>query len=403
MMMSFDYSKLLNEDNSNYFTTWKDIYDDSRSLPNNFLSFLTRSVYLPLNHYKIIAAYAFIPSALARIVPYLFLWGVSGSGKSTVGKLIANLHGIDINSSSDTFAGIRNSLNDRRKRWIEIPSNNPDIPIGISKEIEVNTCMVWDDVDPSVFISKGDIYRLFKFGYDRSSDKIEVSSEVTGENHVFHCFCPKTFSSISPLHLNDQLKELRRRLIVIPTKRIEDLTEARKAELGIYGGIWEQNLLDVSSVKWKGFSGLFQKYWNLEMASLYLGTRNLLNDYVKGLNSQERAICMDLIATGVVCEIWSDEDEAIADIKEYWNWFRGEVKIGESPLLQLLGQLIKQEVKNALHGGVEVKISNQQIKAHCQIWYEQGQLLEKPNSKTINQTMNELGYRLIIGGIWIKS
>lgn len=401
--MSFDYSQLLNTDSSSYFTTWRDIYDDSKSLPDNFLDFLTRSVYLPLDHYKIIAAYAFIPSALARIVPYLFLWGVSGSGKSTVGKLIANLHGIDINSSSDTFAGIRNSLNDRRRGWINLPTADPTLPAGINKEIEVNTCMVWDDIDPRVFTSKGDIYRLFKFGYDRSSDKIEVSSEVTGENHVFHCFCPKTFSSISPLHLNEELKELRRRLIVIPTKRIEDLSEARKAKLGAYEGIWEQNLIDVSSIRWKSFSKLFKDFWNLDMARLYLTNYKLLGRHLKGLNSQERAICIDLITTGVTCGIWADEDEAINDVKEYWKWFRGEVKIGESPLLQLLKRLARQEVKNAKNGGVDVRISNQQVKVNCQMWYEQGQLLEKPSSKVINEVMNELGYRLVIGGIWIKS
>ena len=401
--MSFDYSQLLNADNTDYFTTWKDIYDDSKSLPDNFLGFLTRSVYLPLNHYKIVAAYAFIPSALASVVPYLFLWGVSGSGKSTVGKLIANLHGIDINSSSDTFAGIRNSLNDRRKGWISVPSNDPSFPNGVNKEVEVNTCMVWDDIDPSVFLSKGDIYRLFKFGYDKSSDKIEVSSEVTGENHVFHCFCPKTFSSISPLHLHEQLKELRRRLIVIPTKRIEDLSDARKTELGILGGMWQESLLDISNIKWKGFSDLFEQFWTLEMAKGYLAGKKALMGYIKGLNSQERAICVDLIATGVTCGIWSDEDEAIADVKEYWSWFKGEVKIGESPLLQLLKQLVQQEAKNAKNGGIEVRVSNQQVKAHCEMWYEQGQLLERPSSKLIRDVMNELGYRLIIGGIWIKS
>ena len=87
-------------------------------------------------------------------------------------------------------------------------------------ETEVNTIMVWDDVDPNVFIAKPDLYRLFKFGYDRSTDKIEVSSNDIGKNEVFHCFCPKVLSSIHPLHTDTRFKELHRRLLVIPTQKI---------------------------------------------------------------------------------------------------------------------------------------------------------------------------------------
>jgi energy-coupling factor transporter ATP-binding protein EcfA2 len=162
-----------------------------------------------------------LPSALCRVVPYLFLHGQSGSGKSTIAKIASYLHGISINSSSDTFAGIRNSLNDRRNSAIEIASDDPKYP-SVYRVVERNTCMVWDDIDSSVFSNSPDLYRLFKFGYDRSTDKITLSSKEVGENLEFRCFCPKVFSSISPLHLNDRFKELKRRLIVIPCKRIEE-------------------------------------------------------------------------------------------------------------------------------------------------------------------------------------
>ena len=87
--------------------------------------------------------------------------------------------------------------------------------------------MVWDDIDPSVFISSPDLYRMFKFGYDRRSDKISLSGKQTGTTLEFHCFCPKVFSSISHLHLDDRFKELKRRLIVIPCKRVEELSSDR--------------------------------------------------------------------------------------------------------------------------------------------------------------------------------
>jgi hypothetical protein len=103
--------------------TWRDIYDESLSLPDNLLSILKRTIFLPHDFYDIITVYFLLPSALCRVVPYLFLFGQSGSGKSTLAKIASYLHGVDINSSSDTFAGIRNSLNERREAQIQIESN----------------------------------------------------------------------------------------------------------------------------------------------------------------------------------------------------------------------------------------------------------------------------------------
>jgi hypothetical protein len=88
--MAFDYSVLFEEESGNC-PTWRDLYNFNGTLPDNFLHLLKQVVVLPFDHYKIIAAYAFIPSALAKVVPYLFLFGRSGSGKSTIGKLIAKL------------------------------------------------------------------------------------------------------------------------------------------------------------------------------------------------------------------------------------------------------------------------------------------------------------------------
>ena len=401
--MSFDYSSLLGEENE-YITSWKDIYDENKSLPDNFLNILKQSVYLPLDHYKIIAAYSFIPSALARVVPYLFLWGISGSGKSTIGKLVSRLHGVKITSSTNTFAAIRNSLNKRRKAIVNVPSNNPSFPTGYQKEVETNTIMVWDDIDPSVFNKTSDFYRLFKFGYDKSSDVIEISSsEEVGTNLKFHCFCPKIFSSISPLHLDNNLKELRRRLLVIPTKTIENLSEARKQELEIYDCLWEEKLLNVDNLSWQDFNLKFKQFWDLDMAKLYLENRNLLVKSLKGLTSQERVVSIDLLTTGITTGIWNDEIEAITDVKNYWEWFKGEVNIGESPLVQLLKKIVKQEELNARNGGIEPIIHNQQIKGYCEGWFNKSYLLEKTSSKNLKNAMHELGYRLIVGGKWIKS
>jgi energy-coupling factor transporter ATP-binding protein EcfA2 len=396
--MPYDYSRLFKGEDS-CVDTWRDIYDESLSLPDNLLSILKQTVFLPYDFYDIIAAYCLLPSALCRVVPYLFLYGQSGSGKSTLAKVASYLHGVDINSSSDTFAGIRNSLNERREAQISIPSPDPKYP-SVYKTVERNTCMVWDDVDSSVFTNNPDLYRLFKFGYDRSTDKIIVSSKEVGENLEFRCFCPKIFSSISPLHLNDRFKELRRRLIVIPCKRIEELSNDRLTAMGVIQDDWQNKLLDINTYNWNGFNEVFDEFWDYDTASIFALMRKSLSTSVKGLNSQQRAISLDLLATGLTCGIWNSDSEAINSLKAYWDWFKQETE-QNAGLRELLKQLIAQEGRNALNGDRPLEIYTPQLRGQIEIWVTQGWLYEKPRPKEVKEAMFDLGMRLQRGR-WIK-
>ncbi|MGL5940805.1 MAG: hypothetical protein ACRC2S_10505 [Waterburya sp.] len=396
--MPYDYSQLFKGEDS-CVDTWRDIYDESLSLPDNLLSILKRTIFLPYDFYDIITAYFLLPSALCRVVPYLFLYGQSGSGKSTIAKIASNLHGVSINSSSDTFAGIRNSLNDRRTAQIEIQSNDPKYP-SVYTAVERNTCMVWDDVDSSVFTNNPDLYRLFKFGYDRTTDKITLSSKEVGENLEFRCFCPKVFSSISPLHLDDRFRELKRRLIVVPCKRIEELPEERLAELGVTLGSWNSSLIDITAYDWKGFSKVFDEFWDLDTAQAFMVTRKALSTTTKGLSSQQRAISLDLLTTGLTCGIWNDETEAMGRLKAYWNWFSSETEVNAG-LGTLLKQLVRQEEVNAKNGNRPFEIYTPQIRGQVEIWVAQGWLMEKPRPKEIRELMLDLGMRLQQGR-WIK-
>lgn len=396
--MPYDYSQLFKGEDS-CVDTWRDIYDESLSLPDNLLSILKRTAFLPHDFYDILTAYFLLPSALCRVVPYLFLYGQSGSGKSTIAKIASYLHGISINSSSDTFAGIRNSLNDRRNAVIETPSDDPKYP-SVYKAVERNTCMVWDDIDGSVFSNSPDLYRLFKFGYDRSTDKITLSSKEVGENLEFRCFCPKVFSSISPLHLDDRFRELKRRLIVIPCKRIEELSDTRLAELGITLDNWNNCLLDITTYDWKGFNKLFDEFWDFDMAQVFMTTRKELGSAVKGLSSQQRAISLDLLATGIASGIWINEFEAVDRLKAYWKWFKQETE-KNAGLSELLRQFVKQEERNAKNGSRPLEVYTPQIRGQIDIWVAQGWLMEKPRGKEIKENMLDLGMRFQQGK-WIK-
>ncbi len=368
--MNYDYSKLLK--NQSYYPSIQEYYDDNKPFAENVLKLLKQSVILPYDFYKIITVYAVIPSALVTRIPYLFLYGVSGSGKSTIGKLIAYIHGIPITSSETTYAAIRNSLRSRKTKWITIKNPRPNYP-DYSKEIEVNTFMVWEDIDEKTFVKRPEIYNMFKFGYDKSCDTIQISSEKIGKNETFRCFCPKVFSSIHPIHTHQKFKELRRRLLVIPTKKIESL---------------DKELLNIDSINWLGLTREFSNFWNYDRAEIFLTVKASLVKTLKGLTSTEKAISLDLIATGIAAEIWEDEIVAVEQLRECFDWLNEE----------------KIPLENLLHGLTSDKesIYSRTIKAQIEIWYQQGWLLERPANKEIITIMRELGYKSDCKGSWVK-
>ena len=396
--MPYDYSQLFTGENA-LVNTWQEVYDENLSLPENLLNILKRIVLLPQDFYDIIAVYYLLPSALCSTIPYLFLFGQSGSGKSVTAELAGHLHGVDINSSSDTFAGIRNDLDKRRYGWIEVPFGEEDKRTW-NKNVEINTFMVWEDIDANTFINKPDIYRMFKFGYNRNTDKITISSKDIGQNLEFHCFCPKIFSSISPLHLDSRFQELKRRLIVIPFKRVEELSDERLAQLGVTRDNYSQSLIDFYAYNWKGFSQVFKEFWDLSMAGIFVNVRTELSKTVRGLTSQQRAISLDLMACGIATGIWNDETEAVGKLKAYWRWFKQETETNAG-LSQLLSEYIKTESKNADKAKTDLMISSVRLRSQVDMWVAQAWLYERPKAKSINEIMLDLGMRLQ-KGIWRK-
>jgi hypothetical protein len=399
--MLYDYSTLFKVEDG-YSNTWREVYCESSPLSWNLLNILKCTILLPYDFYDVIATYFLLPSALCTTVPYLFLHGQSGSGKSTVAKIASYLHGCSINSSSDTFAGIRNDLQIRRQGWVELPYQRDDgTESTYRKRVERNICMIWDDVDSTVFSNSPDLYRLFKFGNNRATDKIILSSGNIGENLEFHCFCPKIFSSISPLHLDDRFRELKRRLIVIPCQRIEELSDKRKDELNVTDDDWASKLLDLDAWDWKGFSTTFDEYWDINKAATFIDTRRSLSQKAKGLSSQQRAISLDLLACGITTGIWQDETDAITRLQGYWNWYRNETE-KNAGLASLLTEYISQEKNNARNGNRELMIFTSQLRSQIDIWVTQGWLYEKPKPAHVKELMLDQGLRHYQGR-WIKA
>jgi hypothetical protein len=387
-----DYTTLRKQNSCD--KTWKDLieYND---FALDVQLWVRRCVCLPENHYDLISAYILLPSALCRIVPYLFLHGQSGSGKSTVGKLIASIYNVDINSSSDTFAAIRNSLN--KRKYGSFRKEVPESATGFMNiETEVNTCMVWDDVDPGTFKLNPDIYKLFKYGYDRASDKIMISSKDAGENLEFRCFCPKVFSSISPLHNLEDFKELRRRLLVIPFTKLEDLPDTKRLYFEAI------NSFNPDDIDWFNCNKLLTSlYWDLDRCESWLDVRRDIKSKLTKLNSNQTIICSDLAATGVVTGIWNSTSDANKYLADYFAWLDKDIETSKDSLLAIIERIIKQESDKAKGANITLAILNQTFRNQLNNYYDQGWINDKPTSKAVGQIMIDRGFKLR-SGYWEK-
>ena len=378
--MQPDYS-ILFRDNPDFHPSWEKYYNFGLSYPENILNLIKQTAVLPYDFYRIIAAYALMPSGLTKRVPYLFFYGASGSGKSTLAKLIAKIHGVIPIASNTTYAAIRNILTRTRKVYVSTPHPTDPSKPDVTRLIDANTILVWEDIDSDTFKRNPNIYVLFKVGYDKETDTVVISGKEIGTIEKFRCFAHKVFSSIHPIHTKKEYKELRRRLLVIQTKEIDDTNV---------------ELLDIDSINWTGFSVKFNEFWSLDQAEIFLTIRNSLKK-LKGLTSAQKAISLDLIATGVSTGIWGDEFEAIHELKDCFEWMNKDVQLESSPLEKLLTELIKETQKNG-----QTHIYNTQLRMIIDAWVAKGFLLEKPRNKEVIDIMRGLSYKVNSQGQWTK-
>jgi hypothetical protein len=238
--------------------------------------------------YSLFCSYALMPSAICKRSPVLFLFGLSGSGKSTAGKLIGKARNLPLLSSSDTFPSIRNNLNQMKYGTI-----NDDDETELDFEYEQNAIMVWDDLDPQVLLDQPNIFRMLKFGCDRSTQWISISSQKAGTNMRFGTFAPKVISSVSPIWSLPKLSELERRSIVFPHKKTD------------------RTLDNLDLINFHGFSDLYNDFWsNEEHCKRFALARKRLNR--KGLDP----MYIDWISTGLALDYF-DESEAIDIFNKY--------------------------------------------------------------------------------------
>ncbi len=399
--------RYLNPDDfyANELDKWSLFWVEDDSIFRNIQRLVATSVFLPQPHLlnPIVATYILMPSKWARVAGILFSFGDQGSGKSVIATLANLVHGIRHTfSPTDTFASIRNSLD--TMRWID--------PVDKNFEKE-GSILCWDNIHIQTLKEDKRIYQLLLFGYNRSTDKIQIAG-ADGTNKQFHVFSPKIISSIEPIHLHHEFAELRRRLIVVPHKKWEKFTSEERSH---YEGLdINVDRLDLDSISWKGIESRYYTFWNDENnCRLYAGYRAMLTrkgkkgfSIPKVIDGEKWSITIDLIATGLVVGTWSDVQAAVDFMAEYWTYSNTFIYGEFNATMEHLRAFVEsetstiRELNNKLAEAGQrthsIIVSSRKVKDRLSYLQSEGSLDITPTTRDITNLMWQLGYKLTTKG-----
>jgi len=391
---------------SEVLDSWRELWDSELSLYENISSIINDAVRLPGKSIflPIAATYCLIPSKWAKCVPILFSYGEEGSGKSSIAYIASKIHGTNCFSAADTFASLRNSLD--TMRWIDLETKT------FEKE---GVMMCWDNLHIDVLKYDQKLYQLLLLGYSRQTEKMQIAGKE-GQNLSYHVFCPKIISSVEPIHLVPEFRELKRRLLIVPHKKWERFSVEERVEFPTEFS----ERLDPDSIDWNGLNDEYLSFWGEEdRCRRYVGYRHLFSSRTgrKSLQVPEIIdthrwnISIDLLCTGLVVGTWASPQEAIIAVSKYWEF---QVKKEQEDSLasrKLIEDFIEEEVGSLIRINEKLIAANQQpakviipaIKLRkfldqCEI---EGRLEEKLTQKQRVELMFQIGWTLSKEG-WVQ-
>ena len=251
--------KLFSRDDTR--TPWYELVDPEQPLCTVvedlfklFTTFEDEDIILP-----IVVAASCQPSAISNYSQIGVFFGLSGSGKSSCCHVIEGLYDIPKVLSSITYAGFRNHVDGHRTIVSAEYSGERNIHVVID-EISADT------------LTNNDFYTLLKGGVSIATSDIRISSERPGENKTFNCFSPKSFSTCNPFWQEQKYNEIRRRIFVFETKKVDGRDFLSKEEINY-------NECD------RKLSKVLENFW-IENQGKY-------KQYIRGLRGDDR----DILAT----------------------------------------------------------------------------------------------------------
>lgn len=286
----------------------------------------------------IITSFITSPVTLMSSAGILFLWGSSGTGKSQISTVAAELWSTTPMNANSTFASIRNKIQSERFWDIEC-------------KFEKNFILVWEDITPNLLIEDERMLSLFKI-LNRKNSLISISSQTPGVNMVFNGFALKVINSIHPLWTFWELNELKRRMFPIHFKSRNAMTASE-----YHGDIDVSDLLDIEDMNINKYSSQVSNFWR------DIGNCTRFNECKKALQKQKKDIknpklSLDVIAThSVIYE--SDINNSINVFNTYWDFVDKYIFSVSSGTEQFLDSFIENSIMT------KTKQNEQAINAGC--------------------------------------
>jgi hypothetical protein len=336
-------------------------------------------------------------SKWSKILPILFCYGEKGTGKSTIAKIAAKLHATELCSASDTFASLRNKLNER---WL-----GDDF----SSEID-GVLLAWDNIYASTFEADAEkrVYGMFLYGYDKSSDAISIANR-DGTNSRFRTFCPKIISSVEALHTNPSFTELQRRLLIVYHKKADKFTSAEKEGKQIE----DVDLLDFDYYSWTDFDEIFSNLWNdLHFLKQYVANRKrLLKANHKQIKREQWIVSIDIMCVMLTCEFFDKPSQAVDFMYEFFKLQSSHTSGSRTATHEKLLEFIESETKFLMEQNAQIIASGREprpvcipprkLKDYVTALQLDGALDTKSDTKTIVNVMSEIGFKLTKTG-WMR-
>lgn len=297
---------------------------------------IDKSIIIPSKAIQkpIMVACAIMPSVNCSILPLCINYGKSGTGKSTFGKLVHGIWGLDerfLLAGKTTPTAIRNMLMSQKygSDWMEFEDDLPT---------EKNAVLIWDDIDPKI-LQDTLIQSILKSGYSRKTANLGIAQQG-GVNQYYNFFSSKFTSTIHPIWVLDELKELKRRSLVFSYKPYETLgTEDKSDNPHI------DDLIDIDYVDFEDYNGSSKLY--LDLAEIE-ETKTLARSLRQKLRYAQfprwyGKLCFDVITVGTTLGVFSSLSDAISCFELFWR-LQDEVLKEKTEFQIFIERLIEDEI-----------------------------------------------------------
>lgn len=365
-------------------------WDNSVPFGDNIMHLIDQCFCVPMAEIQLplLAAYACIPSALCDKLPILFIYGPEGCGKSELSAIYAAIHSTQVFASSSTYASIRNEIDDKRFEMARLEGEE------FQRKIEKNFCLVLDNLNKET-LQNEQLYTLLLTGFNRDIATTVISSDV-GKNREFSTFCPKVLSSIHGLFSEPRYRELGRRCVYISMKPNSRLIASDKPNRIVRES--DPAMWNLSSL-----ATHFRRFWTTKDSWIrFVEVRSSFPKRVETkISSAFVALCLDMLAAGIVGGVWKNFDEALGCMESYWDTRSEHTEA--IPLVEALKHFIEQQEGLAVRNGTPtVSIDPYALKQFLSFAVQQAWLDNNPSSYETAEAFKSLGYtrRRDVGGVW---